>query len=162
MNKSYYEAELRIMEILKNPSSNNKLQDIVDLLYRSFNKYNWIGIYLIENDSLILGPCKGKKATEHIKIPIGQGICGSAAKTGKTELINNVKKDNRYLSCFVTTKSEIVVPIKRNDIVIGEIDIDSDKKDAFNDRDNELLETNKQSKYRQEKISYLKVVGTWA
>jgi GAF domain-containing protein len=140
MSNSYYEAELRIMEILKDSNNTNKLQDIIDLLYQFFDKYNWIGIYLIKDDSLILGPWKGKQATEHIKIPIGKGICGSAAKTGKTELINNVKKDNRYLSCFVNTKSEIVVPIKKNNIVIGEIDIDSDKKDAFNNKDNEFLE----------------------
>jgi L-methionine (R)-S-oxide reductase len=140
MNDSYYDAELRIMEILKDTNNKNKLQDVVDLLYQFFNKYNWIGVYLIKEDYLILGPWKGKQVTEHIKIPIGEGICGSAAKTGKTELINNVKKDNRYLACFLSTKSEIVVPIKKDNIVVGEIDIDSDNKDAFNNKDNEFLE----------------------
>ncbi len=140
MDNLYNEAKKKIMQILKKSNGSNILQDIVDLLYQIFDKYNWIGIYLIKENSLILGPWKGKQATEHNKIPIGKGICGSAAKTGKIELINNVKKDNRYLSCFVNTKSEIVVPIKRNNIVIGEIDIDSDIENAFNNKDSELLE----------------------
>jgi GAF domain-containing protein len=140
MDNLYNEAEKKIMQILKKSNDSNILQDIVDLLYQIFDKYNWIGIYLIKENSLILGPWNGKQATEHNKIPIGKGICGSAAKTGRIELINNVKKDNRYLSCFINTKSEIVVPIKRNDIVIGEIDIDSDIENAFNNKDSELLE----------------------
>jgi GAF domain-containing protein len=90
---------------------------------------------------LILGPWKGKKATEHVKIPKGVGICGSAADSGITEIINNVNDDNRYLACFNTTQSEIVIPIKINNEVIGEIDIDSDLPDAFNIEDKEFLET---------------------
>ena len=96
--------------------------------------------YIVKYNNLILGPWKGIQATEHIKIPIGKGICGSAVKTGKTELINTVNNDNRYLACFTSTKSEIVVPIMRNDNVIGEIDIDSDKKDSFDHNDKEFLE----------------------
>jgi GAF domain-containing protein len=141
MNNIYKDAELKILNILNESDNSNNLQDIIDLLYQIFNKYNWIGVYLIKDNYLILGPWRGKQSTEHKKIPIGEGICGSAAKTGMIELINNVKKDNRYLACFISTKSEIVVPIKRNDIVIGEIDIDSDKKDAFNDKDCKFLET---------------------
>jgi putative methionine-R-sulfoxide reductase with GAF domain len=140
MDNLYRDAEIRIMRILKESNNSNILQDIVDILYQLFDKYNWIGIYLIKDKFLILGPWKGRHPTEHNKIPIGKGICGSAAKTGKIELINNVEKDNRYLACFINTKSEIVIPIKKNDIVIGEIDIDSDKKDAFNNKDCEFLE----------------------
>jgi len=139
MNYLYKEAEKKIMKILKSKNL-TILQDVVDLLYQMFDNYNWIGIYIVKKNNLILGPWKGLQATEHIKISIGEGICGSAAKTGKTELINNVDKDYRYLSCFISTKSELVVPIKRNDVVIGEIDIDSDKKESFDYKDKEFLE----------------------
>ena len=87
-----------------------------------------------------MGPWSGEQATEHTKIPIGKGICGSAAKNGKTEIVADVNADNRYLSCFVSTKSEIVVPIKKGKKILGEIDIDSDKKNAFNKKDKVFLE----------------------
>ncbi|MHA2431394.1 MAG: GAF domain-containing protein, partial [Promethearchaeota archaeon] len=106
----------------------------------NFTHYNWIGIYILKNNYLILGPWCGEQATEHTKIPVGKGICGSAAKSGKTELIENVQKDERYLACFTNTKSEIVVPIKKNEIIIGEIDIDSDKPGAFTSDDKDFLE----------------------
>ncbi len=139
MNNLYKDAEQKFLNILKSKNL-SILQDVVDLLYLLFDKYNWIGIYIVKDNNLILGPWKGIQATEHIKIPIGKGICGSAVKTGKTELINNVNNDNRYLACFTSTKSEIVVPIRRNDNIIGEIDIDSDKKDSFDHNDKEFLE----------------------
>ena len=121
-------------------SSSNVLDEIVSFLYENFDHYNWIGIYLVEGEHLILGPWKGPNATEHTKIPIGQGVCGSAAESGKTELVDDVKKDNRYLACFLSTKSEIVVPIKKQDKIIGEIDIDSDKPAAFTKNDKLFLE----------------------
>ena len=139
MNYLYKDAEQKFLNILKTKNL-SILQDVVDLLYLLFDKYNWIGIYIVIDNNLILGTWRGIQATEHIKIPIGKGICGSAVKTGKTELINNVNNDIRYLACFTSTKSEIVVPIMRNDNVIGEIDIDSDKKDSFDHNDKEFLE----------------------
>jgi L-methionine (R)-S-oxide reductase len=116
------------------------LQDVVDILHDSFEKYSWVGIYLVRGDSLVLGPWKGTQATEHTTIPIGRGVCGAAAKTGKTEVVDDVSKDKRYLSCFLSTKSEIVVPIKKKNVVIGEIDIDSDEPSAFNKNDEMFLE----------------------
>jgi len=116
------------------------LNNVVDFLYKTFDKYNWVGIYIVRGDTLVLGPWKGKQATEHIHIPIGSGVCGSAAKSGKTELVHDVNKDDRYLACFVSTRSEIVVPIKRKGMVIGEIDIDSDIPNAFNKKDANFLE----------------------
>jgi len=103
-------------------------------------KNNWVGIYLVKGDVLVLGPWKGKQATEHTKISIGKGVCGSAARSGKTEVVADVSKDNRYLSCFRSTRSEIVVPIIKNNKVIGEIDIDSDVPAAFDKTDERFLE----------------------
>jgi len=136
----YRITEQKIKRIITKNKPATILQDVVDVLYKRFEKYSWVGIYLVEGDVLLLGPWKGKHATEHTKIPIGQGICGSAAQSGKIEVIDNVSKDCRYLSCFLSTKSEIVVPIKKKNTVIGEIDIDSDVPAAFNKNDTLFLE----------------------
>jgi len=135
---NYELAEKKIKKIISD--SSKILEDVVDFLYKNFKNYSWIGIYIVENNDLVLGPWRGKQATEHTKIPIGKGICGSAAKSGKTEIISDVKSDNRYLSCFVSTKSEIVVPIIKKGNVLGEIDIDSDIFNAFTKEDKEFLE----------------------
>ncbi|MEM4089189.1 MAG: GAF domain-containing protein, partial [Thermoplasmatales archaeon] len=82
----------------------------------------------------------GPKATEHTRIRIGFGICGLAAKNAETIVVPDVSKDPRYISCFLETKSEIVVPIFKDGKVIGEIDIDSDSLNPFTDKDNLFLE----------------------
>ena len=135
----YKKAEEKFIKILELKNS-NILEETIDLLYKMFEKYNWIGIYIIKNNYLLLGPWRGEQATEHIRIPVGKGVCGSAAKTGKTEIVNDVNNDKRYLSCFVSTKSEIVVPIKKNNVTIGEIDIDSDYLGSFDSMDKLLLD----------------------
>lgn len=112
----------------------------MDLLYEEFEKYSWVGIYLVNGSALELGPWKGTQTTEHTRIPLGQGVCGAAASSGKTELVDDVTKDARYLSCFLSTRSEIVVPIKRSQVVLGEIDIDSDRPAAFDANDRMFLE----------------------
>lgn len=134
----YELAEQGIKKIIS--KSSGMLNDVVKYLYDNFDHYSWVGIYLVEGNDLVLGPWLGKQATEHTVIPIGKGICGSAAATGNTEIIPDVNADNRYLACFVSTESEIVVPIKKEGIIIGEIDIDSDAKDAFSKKDKEFLE----------------------
>jgi GAF domain-containing protein len=137
---NYEITEKKIKEMLTKNKSSTILQDVVDVLYERFEKYSWVGIYLVKGDVLVLGPWKGKQATEHTKISLGKGVCGSAARSGKTEVVNDVSKDNRYLSCFRSTRSEIVVPITENSRVIGEIDIDSDVPAAFNKTDKKFLE----------------------
>jgi GAF domain-containing protein len=102
--------------------------------------YSWVGIYLVEGNDLVLGPWKGPEATEHVRIPVGQGICGAAAASGQTEVVDDVNADERYLACFPSTRSEIVVPISYDGRVVGEIDIDSDERAAFGERDRALLE----------------------
>ena len=136
----YELAENKIKEIIFRNQSSQVLQNVINFLFDNFNKYTWVGIYIVDGDNLVLGPWKGEQATEHVKIPIGKGICGSAAASGRTEIVPDVNADGRYLACFVSTRSEIVVPIKDNYKIIGEIDIDSDKKDAFTRKDKEFLE----------------------
>lgn len=137
----YIEIMKKIDGIIKSSDESKKiLEKIVNILYEHIEYYDWVGIYIVKDDNLYLGPWKGKQETEHIKIPIGKGICGSAAETGKTEIVDDVNSDERYLACFVSTKSEIVVPIKKQGKIVGEIDIDSDKKDAFTKEDALFLE----------------------
>ena len=79
-------AEQKIKKIISESDPSHLLQNCLEFLYEKFAKYSWAGIYLVKGNNLILGPWKGKQATEHTKIPIGKGVCGAAAKTGKTEL----------------------------------------------------------------------------
>lgn len=103
--------------------------------------YSWVGIYWVEGDDLVLGPWVGPEATEHVRLPIGAGVCGAAAASGRTEVVPDVSQDPRYIACFPSTRSEIVVPIKRHGgKVVGEIDIDSDQLAAFGPDDVALLE----------------------
>ena len=120
--------------------SDDILRRVVDLLHDRFDAYSWIGIYFVEGDELVLGPWRGPQATEHVRIPVGQGICGAAAASGRTEIVDDVNADPRYLACFLSTKSEIVVPVRYDDIVVAEIDIDSDEQAAFGEADREFLE----------------------
>ena len=113
---------------------------IVKLLNTSVPSYSWVGIYRVEGQDLVLDAWAGPAATEHSRIPIGQGVCGFAAKAAKTEIVSDVSKDPRYLQCFLSTKSEIVVPILSQGAVVGEIDIDGDQLDAFSSLDREFLE----------------------
>jgi L-methionine (R)-S-oxide reductase len=116
------------------------LQAVVDVLHDRFEHYSWVGIYLVEGEDLVLGPWKGPQATEHVRIPVGQGVCGAAAASGETEVVDDVNADERYLACFPSTRSEIVVPIAHEGRVVGEIDIDSDRAAAFGDGDRAFLE----------------------
>jgi len=134
----YKTAEIDIKKIIE--ESLNVLQAVVDYLSNNIDHYSWVGIYVVEGKDLVLGPWNGPDETEHTRIPIGQGVCGSAASSGKTEVVDDVHKDSRYLSCFVSTKSEIVVPIKKDGKIVGEIDIDSDKPSAFSNDDKVFLE----------------------
>jgi L-methionine (R)-S-oxide reductase len=127
-------------DLLAEIEAASSLQEFVDLLHDCVDHYSWVGVYLVEGDDLVLGPWKGPEATEHLRIPIGEGICGAAAAGGETEIVDDVNADPRYLACFVSTRSEIVVPIKHDGRVVAEIDIDSDAPAAFTEQDREFLE----------------------
>jgi len=116
------------------------LRQVVAVLQDRFDHFSWVGIYLVEGDDLVLGPWQGPQATEHVRIPVGQGICGAAAASGVTEVVDDVNADPRYLACFPSTRSEIVVPIAYQGKVVGEIDIDSDDAAAFGAEDRTFLE----------------------
>jgi L-methionine (R)-S-oxide reductase len=125
-------------------SPHELMAEIVRLLQERMLKYNWVGFYMLESlpgqpPMLVLGPFQGAM-TPHTRIPLHQGICGAAASTGKTVVVDDVSKDPRYLACSLETKSEIVVPIFVRGKVAGELDIDSHFPAAFKEEDRELVE----------------------
>ena len=126
-------------------SARQLMSEIVELLHERMLKYNWVGFYMLEPESagqppiLVLGAFQGAM-TPHTRIPLNQGICGAAASSGKTVVVDDVAKDSRYLACSLETKSEIVVPVFVHGKVVGELDIDSHFPSAFKDDDRELVE----------------------
>ena len=125
---------------VRTPGGQSLLAETVALLQRERPHYNWVGIYLLEGNELVLGPYVGKP-TPHTRIPLNKGICGAAASTGQTLIVDDVNADPRYLACSLETRSEIVVPIAREGRVLGEIDIDSNRPAAFTEDDLALLES---------------------
>src|SRR3989442_15811296 len=130
----------RISSLLSASGGRSARDGIVKLLNASVSSYSWVGIYLVDGRELQLDAWSGPEATQHVRIPIGEGVCGFAAKAGRTEIVSDVSRDARYLERFPTTKSEIVVPIMSGGKVLGEIDVDSGMSDAFSSLDREFLE----------------------
>jgi GAF domain-containing protein len=121
------------------PDTASLLTELVGLLRRERSHYHWVGVYLLQDQELVLGPFVGKP-TVHTRIALNQGICGAAASTGQTVIVDDVNAYPRYLACSLETRSEIVVPIQQQGRILGEIDIDSDQPAAFTHHDRDLLE----------------------
>src|SRR5580700_912949 len=119
------------------------MEGITLVLNQHMLKYNWVGFYMLEPGTnppvLVLGHYQGAM-TPHTRIPLNQGICGAAASSGKTVVVDDVNNDPRYLACSLETKSEIVVPVLVRGKVVGELDIDSHFPAAFSAEDRELVE----------------------
>ena len=124
-------------------SADELMQGIVALLHEKLSRYNWVGFYMLKKegdlDILVLGPFKGTM-TPHTRISLNQGVCGAAASSGKTIVVDDVNADPRYLACSLETKSEIVVPVFVRGKVVGELDIDSHFRAAFGPDDRALCE----------------------
>jgi L-methionine (R)-S-oxide reductase len=119
------------------------MESLTRLLQEKMLKYNWVGFYLLEPGQLppvlALGHFQGAM-TPHTRIALNQGICGAAASSGKTIVVDDVRNDARYLACSLETRSEIVVPVFVRGQVVGELDIDSHFLSAFTHEDRELVE----------------------
>jgi len=122
----------------KDIDKDGKLKKICKLLADDVEHYDWVGFYLVKKGRLVLGPYVGEP-TEHTNIDFGEGICGQAVESEETFLVDDVSKEDNYLACSLKVKSEIVVPIFKDDVIVGEIDIDSHEKEAFDKEDEELL-----------------------
>lgn len=132
-----------IRQFAEHASSLVSLQHfIVEAVPARIPDYDWTGFYMLDpNDSsiLVLGPFRGAPTT-HVRIPVTEGICGAAVAQGDTIIIDDVRSDPRYLACSLETSSEIVVPIRVNGSIVGEIDIDSHQRAAFGNDDRLFLE----------------------
>jgi len=114
----------------------------VKLIAEQLPYYNWVGFYMLDAGDpsvLVLGAFHGAP-TEHTRIPVTEGICGAAVAQGETVVVDDVASDPRYLACSIETRSEIVVPIRADGRIVGEIDIDSHDLKAFGDQDRKFLE----------------------
>src|ERR1700736_2487888 len=125
------------------PTAHVFMQKMVKLLHERMLKYNWVGFYMLELGAqppmLVLGAFEGAM-TPHTRIPLNQGICGAAASSGQTVVVDDVGKDPRYLACSLETQSEIVVPLFVHGKVVGELDIDSHFAAAFTSEHQDLVQ----------------------
>ena len=108
------------------------------LIYESLEDLNWAGFYLLEGESLVLGPFQGKPAC--IEIPLGRGVCGTAAQTGQTQLVPDVHLFPGHIACDSASNSEIVVPLRIDGKVAGVLDLDSPWPGRFTEEDQAGLE----------------------
>lgn len=101
--------------------------------------YHWCGVYRLEGDELVLDEFVGAE-TEHTRIPIGRGVCGTAVSEGKNQIVDDVRTLDNYLACSLETRSEIVVLIRQDGEILGQIDVDGHEAGAFDHSDERLLE----------------------
>ena len=121
-------------------SSIDPMKAAVTYLFNSKEYYDWVGVYILSGDELILGPFKGPP-TPHTVIPLSKGICGAAVREKKIINLGDVWGDDRFIACSTTTRSELVVPVWRDEDVIAEIDVDSNMPSAFSKGDENLVQT---------------------
>lgn len=101
--------------------------------------YDWCGVYRLDGDTLVLDEYIGA-STDHTRIPVGRGVCGTAVAEDRNQVVSDVRDLENYLSCSLDTRSEIVVLIRLDGRVLGQIDIDSHDVGAFDATDEQMLE----------------------
>jgi len=131
------ESQLRALtEGERDPIPN--LANMSALLYQALTEINWAGFYLMKDGMLVLGPFQGNPAC--IRIPVGRGVCGTAAKTLQTQLVPDVHLFPGHIACDAQSQSEIVIPLLSEGKLIGVLDIDSPVKNRFDNEDQQGLE----------------------
>lgn len=105
------------------PDSVANMANVAALVWQYMPRLNWAGFYRVVNGELVLGPFQGAAAC--IRIPFGQGVCGTAAASGETQLVADVHAFPGHIACDAASASELVVPVKRDGVVIAVIDLDS-------------------------------------
>lgn len=117
-----------------------RLKQLVEMI-RSARDYRWVGIYKIVNKDFVILAGSGDEPPAYPRFPMTQGLCGAVLESGKPLIVGDVHKDMRYLPTFHTTKSEIIVPM-RNDHkkIVGMLDAESEKLNAFDEEDRQFLE----------------------
>lgn len=114
------------------------LANLSALLGQELTDINWVGFYLLQGDTLVLGPFQGKPAC--VRIPVGRGVCGTAVAEGKTQLVDDVHQFDGHIACDGASNAEIVIPVRRHGEIIGVLDIDSPIFNRFDQQDRIGLE----------------------
>ncbi|MEH7508636.1 GAF domain-containing protein [Priestia megaterium] len=135
-----YELVIKQLRALLEGESNKiaNLANASALLNQFLNEVNWVGFYLMEDDELVLGPFQGLPAC--VRIPLGKGVCGTAAQNQRTERIEDVHAFPGHIACDAASQSEIVVPMVKDGKLLGVLDIDSPIKKRFDEIDQQYLE----------------------
>ena len=115
------------------------MDEVVARLFE-LDRFDWVGVYVLEGDTLVLGPFRGPNPVGHERIEMGEGVCGAVAESRTTEVVPDVRQRSGHIQCFVHTRSEVVAPIVREGEVLGVLDIDSDTVDAFDEEQVKLVE----------------------
>ncbi|NER18274.1 GAF domain-containing protein [Spongiivirga citrea] len=139
---TFTELQPAVLAILnkKERSLNERLYEICNLLREEIAHYDWVGFYFsnANKKELYLGPYVGAP-TDHTVIPFGRGICGQVAVSNENFVVPDVHAQDNYIACSITVKSEVVIPLFVDGENIGQIDIDSNTIDAFNEKDEQFL-----------------------
>ena len=138
--KKRYEQLTKQLDALATGETNKyaNLSNASALLNQFFDRINWVGFYLMEDGELVLGPFQGLPAC--IRIPLGKGVCGTAAESKETIIVEDVHAFPGHIACDPASKSEIVVPLIKDGVVLGVLDIDSPELNRFSEEDREGLE----------------------
>ena len=131
---NYHELNQSLAALIKDvPYTISNLANAAALLFGALDTINWAGFYILRGNSLILGPFQGKPAC--IEIPMGRGVCGTAAQLDQTQVVSDVHKFPGHIACDAASRSEIVIPLHCNGKIIGVLDIDSPILDRFSQED---------------------------
>lgn len=120
------------------PDAVANMANVAALLGEYLSDCNWAGFYRLVGGELVLGPFAGRPAC--IRIPLGMGVCGVAAASGETQLVEDVHAFPGHIACDARTRSELVVPVVREGVVIAVIDLDSPTVGRFDDEDRDGIE----------------------
>lgn len=121
-------------EALKSGDRGALGQALVAALKQSFPQSSWVGIYWLHGQELLLGPCLGPP-TDHQRIPVGVGVCGTAVSEDQDQLVADVRTRPNYLACSPAVRSEVVVLIRARGQIVGQIDMDSERVGGFSSDD---------------------------
>ena len=117
------------------------LDEVVRLVHDAHPLWDWSGIYLLVDGTLVVGPFAGSdEPPEHSRIEVGDGVCGTAVAEDENQLVEDVRELDNYLACSLSTRSELVVLIRHAGKIVGQFDIDSDERGAFAKEDEALLD----------------------
>ena len=120
--------------------STNRISNAANLsalLYQQLAGISWVGFYFFDGKTLLLGPFQGKPAC--VSIPLGEGVCGTAAATGKAIRVADVETFDGHIACDADARSELVVPLFKQDELLGVLDVDSTRHDRFSHEDEKGL-----------------------